>query len=236
MPGKFLKGALIEFTTSFLVPVPNVIIFQFNPETMTHTWTPAAPLPPPGGGEPNPLAVKGLPGETFSFTLAMDALDTIEASNQIAQSLAATTGIYSRLAALEMLLYPTDPHLPDILTASTPSQAGVFSLNGSYVRYVPLRIVPTVLFVWGPGRIVPVRVTSLTITERLYDPLLLHPVHAEAQIGLSVLTEDELSQVPGPLGRLARGTYHYTLGLRKGLALANLANAPDSPIGMLPIG
>jgi len=237
MPGKFLKGALIEFTTSFLVPVPNVIIFQFNPETMTHTWTPAAPLPPPGGGEPNPLAVKGLPGETFSFTLAMDALDTIEASNQIAQGLAATSGIYSRLAALEMLLYPTrDPHGAFVLTAATSAQAGAFPLNGSYVRSVPLRTIPTVLFVWGPGRILPVRVTSLTITEKLYDPLLLNPVHAEAQVGLSVLTEDELRQVDGPLGKLARGAYTYTLGLRQGLALANLANGPDSPIGMLPIG
>src|ERR1035441_10656130 len=216
MPGKFLKGALIEFTTSFLVPVPNVIIFQFNPETMTHTWTPAAPLPPPGGGEPNPLAVKGLPGETFSFTLAMDALDTIEASNQIAQGLAATSGIYSRLAALEMLLYPTrDPQGAFVLTAATSAQAGAFPLNGSYVRSVPLRTIPTVLFVWGPGRILPVRVTSLTITEKLYDPLLLHPVYAEAQVGLSVLTEDELRQVDGPLGKLARGAYTYTLGLRQ---------------------
>ncbi len=241
MPGKFLKGALIEFTTSFLVPVPNVIIFQFNPETLTHTWTPAAPLPPPGGGEPNPLAVKGLPGETFSFTLAMDALDTIEASNQIAQGLAASSGIYSRLAALEMLLYPTrDPQVPTVLTAATSVQAGAFSLkgqfDGQFVRRVPLRTVPMVLFVWGPGRILPVKVTSLTITEKLYDPLLLFPTHAEAQIGLSVLTKEELEQVHGPLGVLAKGAYSYTLDLRIGLALANLANAPGSPIGLLPIG
>ena len=45
---------------------------------------------------------------------------------------------------------------------------------------------PVVLFAWGLGRIVPVRVVSLTITERLYDTLL-NPVHAEAQVGLQVL-------------------------------------------------
>ncbi len=37
----YLRGALIEFTESFPLPIPNVILFQYNPETMTHTWTPA---------------------------------------------------------------------------------------------------------------------------------------------------------------------------------------------------
>ena len=243
MPGKFLKGALIEFTTSFLVPVPNVIIFQFNPETMTHTWTPAAPPPPPpGGGESNPLAVKGLPGESFSFTLAMDASDTIADGGPGAAALAATSGIYSRLAALEMLLYPVDAFQPGLLASvSTSFGAGpAKSIGGPagalFVRYVPFKTVPTVLFVWGPGRIVPVRVTSLTITEKLYDPLLLHPTHAEAQIGLSVLTDEELKQVTGPLGVLSNGAYDYTFRLRRTLALANLANGAESIIGMLPIG
>ena len=41
MAGNYLRGALIEFTESFPLPVPNVILFQYNPETMTHTWTPS---------------------------------------------------------------------------------------------------------------------------------------------------------------------------------------------------
>ena len=43
MAGKYLRGAFIEFTESFPLPVPNVILFQYNPETMTHTWTPSRP-------------------------------------------------------------------------------------------------------------------------------------------------------------------------------------------------
>ena len=50
---------------------------------------------------------------------------------------------------------------------------------------------PVVLFVWGAFRIVPVRVTGLTITEKLYDEML-NPVHAEAQLQLRVLTPAEL--------------------------------------------
>ena len=45
MAGKYLRGALIEFTESFPLPIPNVIIFQYNPETMTHGWTPATTNP-----------------------------------------------------------------------------------------------------------------------------------------------------------------------------------------------
>jgi hypothetical protein len=100
---------------------------------------------------------------------------------------------------------------------------------------VPASQLPTVLFVWGPGRIAPVRVTTLTITEKIYDPVLLNPVHAEAQIGLKVLTTPELQFVTGPIGTLANAAATYTTGLREALAIANLANAVESVIGMLPV-
>src|ERR1700681_242610 len=117
MPGKYLRGAFVQFMPTFLVPMPNVIIFQFNPETMTHTWTPSAPDMTPyptsdAKSHVNPMAVQGLPGESFSFNLAMDANDMIAdgGSGGVAAAaavLATATGIYSRLAALEMLLYPS---------------------------------------------------------------------------------------------------------------------------------
>jgi hypothetical protein len=92
---------------------------------------------------------------------------------------------------------------------------------------------PTVLFVWGPGRIVPVRVTTLTITERLYDSIL-NPTHAEAQLGLRVLTPNELSHASDILGGLAKVSYSYSQGLRQALAVANLINAGESIVGMIP--
>jgi len=92
-----------------------------------------------------------------------------------------------------------------------------------------------VLFVWGPGRIVPVRVTSLTITEKLYSAELLNPTHVEAQVALRVLTATELQQVHGPLGTVAQTAYGYSQALRQTLARDNLANAAESIIGMLPI-
>lgn len=246
MPGKYLKGAFIQMMPTILIPLPNVIIFQYNPETMTHTWTPAArdTTTTPGGGQPNPLAVKGLPGESFSFTLAMDANDMIADGSPIAVGLATASGIYSRLAALEMLLYPTGAFAGGSLlgAVSAPASTGAPapSIGGSTSapvdRSVPQSTLPTVLFVWGPGRILPVRVTTLTITEKLYDAILLNPTHAEAQIGLTVLTPDEVVAIQDSLKDVAKVAYEYSQGLRQVLALANLANAAESIIGMLPIG
>src|SRR6185312_9720307 len=47
MANKFMRGALVEFVPTFGIPIPNVIVFQLNPETMTHAWTPAEAAPPP---------------------------------------------------------------------------------------------------------------------------------------------------------------------------------------------
>jgi len=64
---------------------------------------------------------------------------------------------------------------------------------------------------------------------------LLVPTHAEAQLGLKVLTQPELQYVDGPLGILATGAATYMTGLREALAIANLANSVESIIGMLPV-
>ena len=37
MSGFLMRGALIEYGSDFMGPIPNVVIFQFNPETLTRT-------------------------------------------------------------------------------------------------------------------------------------------------------------------------------------------------------
>lgn len=243
MTGKFIKGALIEFMETFLVPLPNVIIFQFNPEFMTHAWTqPQAIRSSDTDEKVNPLAVRGVPGESFSFTLLLDSDDSIANQDPVSGSLAEISGVYSRLAALEMLQYPTggagSGGLLGSVSASVSIGGGEISVSASasagVKRDIPQSQVPTVLFVWGPGRIMPVRVTNLSITEKLYDGLL-NPIHAEAQVGLTVLTPEELKYVTGPLKDIAKGAYDYSQGLRQALAIANLGNAAESIIGMLPL-
>ena len=50
------------------------------------------------------------------------------------------------------------------------------------------------LFVWSRNRIVPVRVTSFSITEEAFDPSL-NPIRAKVSLGMRVLTVDDF----GPL-------------------------------------
>jgi hypothetical protein len=246
MAGPVLKGALISFlpTGALGVPsLPNVIVFQINPESITHTWTEAAARQAPstdGKTKVDPLAVSGVPGETFSFTLFLDANEEIAnaGSNRVAAALASASGVYTRLSALEMLQYPAASIASGLLgQVSASISAGGLSVNVGVTsagqQNIPASQVPVVLFVWGPQRIVPVRVAALTITERLYDSSL-NPVHAEAQITLRVLTPDEVAAVQGPMAQVATIAYTYTQGLRQVQAAANLGDSAATILGMLP--
>lgn len=242
MPGSVLKGALISFLPSGalgLPSLPNVIVFQINPESITHTWTQAAAAQPssdPKAPKPDPLAVSGVPGESFAFTLFLDANEEIAGSNPVGAALASVSGVYPRLSALEMLQYPMGSGSAGLLgqVSASISASGIgASPSASSTQNVPASQVPVVLFVWGPQRIVPVRVTALTITERLYDSAL-NPIHAEAQITLRVLTPDEVVAVQGPMATVATVAYAYSQGLRQVQALANLGDSAATIIGMLP--
>lgn len=233
----YLRGALLEMIPTGLVPLPNIITFQYNPETLTHTWTQAeAQKAGPNETVTNPLAVKSDPGETFSFTLALDAQDTVAAGGPGAD-LAILSGVYPRLAALEMLLYPntatTGGGLLGSVTAAISAAAGGFSLSTQAA--VPAKLLNIVLFIWGPERIVPVRVTALTVSEKYYD-VALNPVRAEAQITLKVLTQDELDHDDADsLAKVGMAANTYTQGLRQAQAIANtIFTVADGIVGMIP--
>ncbi len=193
--GAMTKGALVELRPELGAVVPVLVVFQINPETLRHSWT----QPQASTQGSDPLGVRGMPGETFSFSLAMDATDELALGTQDPQGKgkdARLNGIYSRLAALEMLMFPVETGQP----------------GGR--RGVPASQVPPVLFVWGEGRILPVRVTSLTITEKLFDTLL-NPTHADAQIELRVLTPKELESIGNlALKTVAKAAYEYAQAKR----------------------
>jgi hypothetical protein len=241
-----MKGALISFMPTFIGAVPNVIVFQFNPETIAHAWTAATHTAPPAGGSAkashDPLAADTVPGESFTFKLILDSNEDLAdvASNPVAASLASVSGVYPRLAALEMLQYPSGAfsgaNLLGTVSASISSAGLSLSASGGASASstpVPNSQVPMVLFVWGPQRIVPVKVSQLSTNETLYDSNL-NPTHAEVSITLTVLTPDELKAVPGVLGKLGNVAYVYSQGLRQAQALANLGDAAASIVGMLP--
>jgi hypothetical protein len=119
----------------------------------------------------------GAPKETITLTVEIDATDQLEQGDPLATA----SGIYPTLAALETLLYPKSA----VVIANT-----ILSAIGT-IEVIPVEA-PMMLFVWGPQRVLPVRLTSLNITEEAHDPLL-NPIRAKAELSLTVLSYQDLS-------------------------------------------
>jgi hypothetical protein len=231
---KLLKGALIRFSAATLIPVPNIIVFQYNPESLTRTLTswapPAATTETDECHKKNKKAVNALaqpfdPEESLSLKLELDATDALEEPDS--HPVAVLTGVADRIAAIEMLMYPSADEGSSLRSA-------VGSLLGGKFDAAPRKTVPVVLFFWGPGRIVPVRITSLSVEETAYSPTL-YPIRAQATLGLQIIDPIELAaKDPKPADRLAMACYVYTRAQKEALALANVANSAESIMGMLP--
>jgi hypothetical protein len=175
---RLLKGAIVGVDP--FNPVPSVVVFQYNPDTMTRRLEPRAVSSEGDRGEA--FRLTGAPKETITLSVEIDATDQLEQANP----LATTVGIYPTLAALETLLYPKSA----MVIANT-----VLSLIGT-IEVIPVEA-PMTLFVWGSQRVLPVRLTSLSITEEAHDQLL-NPIRAKVDLSLMVLSYQDLSMTsPG---------------------------------------
>lgn len=167
-----LKGAIVAL--DIFNPVASVVVFQYNPEKLTRSISPQ--IGSEGGSRSEVLRLKGAPKETISAEIMIDATDQLEKADPKAASM----GIYPQLSALEMLIYPKS----SLVIANT-----LLSLAGTLAILPPQA--PLTLFAWGPSRVVPVVVESMSITEDLHD-VSLNPIRARISLGLRVLTYDDL--------------------------------------------
>lgn len=168
-----IKGAIIGL--DLFNPLASVIVFQYNPDTMTRTLRGQGSGD--GGARSEAMRLKGAPIETIKLDVEIDATDQLEK----ADGLATTLGIYPQLSALEMLLYPKSA----LVIANT-----VLMALGTLEILPPIG--PFTLLVWGLKRVLPVRLTDLTITEEAFDTGL-NPIRAKASLGLRVLSYNDLS-------------------------------------------
>ena len=209
---RLLKGALVVFETKLPIPT-NLIVFQYNPDAMTRSFVQTSPQGDPrltSGDTQNVMP----PVETFQVTVELDATDQLESANP----LAVAVGLHPTLSALELLLYPPSTML--ILNKA-------LSLAGS--SFISPAQAPLVLLVWGPARVVPVRVTSVGITEEAFDQIL-NPIRATVTLGLRALTAPELSVAGSPFDVL--GVVRQ-IG-KEVMARVNVVNSAEQIKGMLP--
>jgi len=156
-----------------------VIVFQFNPEQMKRTLAHRAPPAPAGqantgAAKEDVLRVAGPPVETITLSVSMSAADQIASPDD--NALVAENGLHPALAALEMLMYP-----PTQAAQQMQQQAA----QGA-VQVQPADL-PLVLFVWGKSRVVPVKLTSFSVSEDAYDTRL-NPISAKVDLSMQVLT------------------------------------------------
>lgn len=235
---KLIKGALIQFSAQSLLPVPqNIIVFQYNPETLSRTISPWGPSTQDGKSvskdpkELNHLAQPFDPSESFTLALELDAADALEEPER--HPVAVISGVADRIAAMEMLLYAEKEGGASLGLSIATSLAGALGMGGSN-QPVPEKSVPVVLFFWGPGRIVPVRLSSLTVDEQAYSPTL-YPIRAKVSIGLTVLDARSFEgQNETAAMKIAKACYRFTRAQQHSLADANVTNTVESIIGMLP--
>jgi hypothetical protein len=235
---KLLKGALIEFSERFIGPIPNVIVFQYNPETMTRAlevWSQGGGGESSASNETSHTAQPFDPPESFTLALELDAADALEKPES--HPVAFISGVADRIAAMEMLLYPQGDSLLGGLMGSISGALGGASVSAGgsgTVQPASRGTVPVVLFVWGPGRIVPVRLTTFSVEEQAYSPLL-YPIRAKVSIGLKILTPRDFPTENRKLSEdLAITAFNFTRKQKEVLAAANLANSVESILGMLP--
>jgi hypothetical protein len=86
------------------------------------------------------------------------------------------------LARLELLLYPPTARVQEIERLAQRGE----------VQICPAEL-PLTLLVWGKSRVVPVLLTSFSVTEEAFDQQL-NPIRAKMDLGMRVLTYMEFRQ------------------------------------------
>lgn len=232
-----LRGALVEYGSDFLGPLPNIVIFQFNPDQLARTINvPQRSTSGRAARTPEPRAASAPPTESFTLTAHFSAADDLGRGGALS-AVPRVAGIGPQLAALEKMVYPTNI-LGGLLGAAVDAVGNALGGGGGggegegegeeATRATPREQLPRILFIWGPWRVLPVQIQSLSITEQKFD-FVLNPVQAEVQIGLAVTQFGRRST-----DKLGKGALDYTKGVKEAQAALNLVKAAELALDIIP--
>ncbi|MGR4890356.1 hypothetical protein ACIPPQ_04930 [Sphingopyxis sp. LARHCG72] len=158
--------------------VLRTVAFQYNPDSLSRTLTPRG-AKVDAGDRLEGLRLVGPPIETIKIEIEIDATDRLEHPASNADTVA--NGIAAELAELEMIISPAPD---DIAAADGLARSGTLEV-------LPLPS-PLVLLALGRNRLIPVRITELSIVEEAFDTQL-NPIRARVSLGLRALSIDDLA-------------------------------------------
>lgn len=153
----------------------NMISMQYNPESLSRKYDPQGVG---DGGQGEALRFKGPATETLTIEVDIDAADQLEFPDQNQD--VTEHGIQPQLAVLESLINPTSAQL---------TYTNILALAGT-LEIAPMEA-PLALFVWSKNRIVPISITTFSITEEAFDTQL-NPIRAKVSLTMKVLNINDL--------------------------------------------
>lgn len=159
---QMLKGALVLIDSSSSPATKVSVPFQYNPNTLTRTLTPRY-------YQQRKDAFTGPAAQTIGLTAQLESVIGMTDS----------LGILPLVAALELMINPTSAGL----------QAYATAINSNQLKAVP-PFAPRLVFVWGPNRLLPVRLTSITVTETLFSNNLV-PLVADVALNMELTPFEE---------------------------------------------
>lgn len=217
-----LPGAFIQLIPDIVLFTPNIVMFQYNPAKITRALTPWNPFDATasanGGAAPD--VAPNPPEEKISFELYLDAADPAQVDNPINIA----TGVASRIAAIRKLVRPSEGMIGDLVQSAA-------NLIGAESGIAHRPSVPITFLFFGPGVLLPVRVTSLSVDETMFTGML-YPIHAKVTLQLQVLTPNLFRCNSDTLSQLAIAAYNLSQVQENLLAIANLANAGFDVAGL----
>ena len=218
-----LRGALIEYGTDLIAPIPNVVIFQFNPESLARSLQ--IPPRPTGATQRETTQAGERTFEKISFTAHFSAANMLDEGKALAELF----GIGPQLAALEKMVLPSSKLAGLVGAAIDAIGSALGAGDGKPAQPIPREKYPRILFIWGLTRVLPVTIDSMSISELDYDSLL-NPLRAEVQITLSVISVDDCSD-----DVLAKGALEFSMLAKEAQAIANLANSAEQIVDLIPL-
>jgi len=226
----YLRGVLVEYGTDMLGPLPNVVVFQFNPEQLQRSLElPASTSAEDqeNRGQREPAQRSSSPTETISLTAHFDASDDLGQHDALS-AIPRVFGIGPQLAALEAMVNPAPGLISGAIGAAIDAIGDALGGDSEPSRTVPREQAPRILFIWGPSRVLPVEVRSMSITEKKFDAFL-NPVQAEVQIGLAVASFPSNSD-----DVVGKGALAYTSTVKEAQVALNLVKSVELAIETIP--
>jgi len=175
---RLLKGGIV-LLDPVSAAVQRIIVLQYNPDTLTRSFQVQA-VGQDGGDRSEAFRIKAPPVETIKLEAEVDVTDQLELPDEGQNHTAVELGLHPQLAVLETIIYPPSERL---LENNRLAKAGTLEI-------APMES-PLMLFIWSKSRIIPVRLTELSVTEEAFDTAL-NPIRAKVSLGMRVLSVQDL--------------------------------------------